>query len=556
MTLPSPSAPVLAPEEELVLPLTGRRSAAERLIPFFTSLVVTAGILIRIFHFSDNRSLWRDELYLGISLIKMSFWELATQPLAYEQKAPLGFLWAERLAVEVLGKGEMALRLFPLLCGIAALFAFVPVARYFLKPWAAMLAVALLALASPVVYHSVEAKQYSTELLASVLALLLYVRFHQKHSLKALFVWGLAGALLLWFSYSVIFVLAGIGMAVTLKMLRQEGWKAPLRYVPAFGLWVCSFAVTYVLFLGRYQDSQWLTVFFEKYCQAYLPVSFSPTALPKWLFMKANEIVKNPLGQTFKFAVASPAAFIVVRFFPLALLGAGMLLFARKSFSKFSVLVFPLLLALLASSLKQYPFYERLVLFLAPMFIMFICYAAQEILALLSGRTAVKLLLATLLLAPPMYNAVREITNPDYFLNKEKGREALLYINDQFKQGDAVYVYWNMWHVYDYYKEAYNLKFTALKGEDLKTVSEDEDTYLRKLSPGISQVKGHNRLWYLYDSYLRVNIGGFVEQPAWYFHKDYLPGQTPKAAFFNLGKEREEKFMEKDAVVLSYQLTP
>ncbi|MBC3542129.1 glycosyltransferase family 39 protein, partial [Rufibacter sp. H-1] len=89
----------------------------------------------------------------------------------YEQKAPLGFLWAERLAVELLGKGEMALRLFPLLCGLAALAAFVPVARHFLRPWAAALAVGLLALASPAVYHAVEAKQYSTELLASVLAL-------------------------------------------------------------------------------------------------------------------------------------------------------------------------------------------------------------------------------------------------------------------------------------------------------------------------------------------------------------------------------------------------
>ncbi|KAA3436788.1 glycosyltransferase family 39 protein [Rufibacter hautae] len=553
MTLPSPSTPVLAPVEELVLPSMARRSSTEKFISLFTWLAISAGILVRLFHYFDNRSLWRDELYLGISLIRMNFWELATQPLAYEQKAPLGFLWAERLAVEFLGKGEMALRLFPLLCGIAALFAFVPVAKYFLKPWAAMLAVAMLALGSPVVYHSVEAKQYSTELMASVLALLLYVRFHKQRSLGALFTWGLAGAVLLWFSYSVIFVLAGIGMAVSLKMLRQEGWKAPFRYLPAFGLWVCSFAVTYVLFLGRYQDSQWLTVFFEKYCQAYLPVSFS---LPKWLFMKANEIVKNPLGQTFKFAVASPVPFIVVRFFPLLLLGVGMVLFAKKSFSRFTVLAFPLLLALLASFLKQYPFYERLVLFLAPMFIMFICYCAQEILAFLSGRTAVKVLLATLLFSPPLYNAAREIITPDYFLNKEKGREALLFINEKFKEGDAVYVYWNMWHVYDFYKEAYNLKFNAVKGEDLKTVSANEGEYLRNLSPGLRQIRSHNRLWYLYDSYLRVNIGGFVDQPAWYFHKDYKPGQTPKTAFSSLGEVRGEQFTGKDAVVLSYQLVP
>ncbi|RNI22973.1 hypothetical protein, partial [Rufibacter latericius] len=364
------------------------------------------------------------------------------------------------------------------------------------------------------------------------------------------------GAGLLWFSYSAVFVLAGVGAAVGLRALRRGGLRALLGYAPAFGLWLASFAAVYALFLGRYQDSAWLTVFFEKYCQAYLPISFSPGTLFKWFFEKANEIVKNPLGQTFRFAVASPAPFILLRFFPLLLLGGGIALMLKKDFFKFSVLFFPVLLTLIASGLKFYPFYERLVLFLAPMFLLFIAYCAQEIISFFSERSSLKLMVVALLIAPPAYNGIREIYNPDYFLNKEKGREALLFINDRAKEGDVVYVYWNMWHVYSYYKEAYGLKFTAVEGKDLKTASANEAEYLKNLSPAFHQFQGNQRLWYLYDSYLRINIGGFVEQPAWYFDKNYLPGQTPDYAFSRFGKKKEEKFSEKDAAVSLYELTP
>ncbi len=524
-----------------------------------TWLAVGAGALLRLFHWVDNRALWRDELYLAASLVRRGFWELATGPLAYEQKAPLGFLWAERLAVELLGKGEMALRLFPLLCGLAALAAFVPVTHHFLRPWAAALAVGLLALASPAVYHAVEAKQYSTELLASVLALLLYVRLPARPGARALLGWGLAGAALLWFSYSAVFALAGTGLAAGLGALRRGGWRGALPYALPAALWLCSFAAVYALFLGRYQDSRWLTVFFEKYCQAYLPLSFSPATLFKWFFEKANEIVKNPLGQTFRFAVASPAVFVLLRFIPLVLLGGGMAVMLKKNFFRFTVLFFPVLLVLVASALKQYPFYERLVLFLAPMFLLFMVYCAQEIVGFVSKKmnaSAVQMALVAVLLAPPLYNAVREIYQPDYFLNKEKGREALLFINEKYKAGDAVYVYWNMWHVYDYYKEAYRLKFTAIKGEDLKTASANETEYLQNLTPSFRQLQGKKRLWFLYDSYLRINIGGFVEQPAWYFDANYMPGQTLEAAFSSSGKRMEEKFRGKDAVVSSFELAP
>ena len=84
-------------------------------------VVVFIGVFFRVFHFFHNRSLFIDELFLDINLIKMSFWELVAGSFMYEQKAPIGYLWAVKLCVLLLGKQEEALRLFSLLCGIGAL---------------------------------------------------------------------------------------------------------------------------------------------------------------------------------------------------------------------------------------------------------------------------------------------------------------------------------------------------------------------------------------------------------------------------------------------------
>ena len=95
--------------------------------------VITLGVAARTAHFFANRSLWLDEAMLGLNIGERSFAELL-QPLAFNQAAPLGFLWLEKLAVTLLGVSEMALRLFPLLAGIFGLFVFAVLGRRLLAP--------------------------------------------------------------------------------------------------------------------------------------------------------------------------------------------------------------------------------------------------------------------------------------------------------------------------------------------------------------------------------------------------------------------------------------
>lgn len=467
---------LLAPKNVTVI---SRREGAVNYLNKYSDRVllalVTAGIFLRIFHFFDNRSFWIDELYLNGNVIKMGFWELITKPMDYEQKAPLGYLWASKLAVILFGKGEKALRLFSLICGIGSLFFFTPVTRYFLKPWAALIAVGILAFGEPFVYHSTEAKQYSAELFASVMALYLFVKFHKSLDIKSFLIWGICGGFLVWFSYSSIFVLAGIAIVVSSSLLLNREWKNfSLKLIP-FTIWLFSFSLVYFFFLRKYEDSGWLKNFFEVMYDAYMPLPPSSKKNFVWFAYTHYMLLERNLGLLTKFGdhitdYSLIQTFFRMPFLPIILEVIGVFVLFRKNKYKFFIITLPIGLTLLASGFKVYPFYERFILFLAPLFIMLIVYGAQSA-AGSFGRNkgiAVASILFFLLLLPPFWNAIRFTLDPSHLYKKEYNREALLYANDRYKDGDAVYVYWTMNHAYKYYKDAYNLKYDALGRDDLR----------------------------------------------------------------------------------------
>ncbi|MGI4969508.1 MAG: glycosyltransferase family 39 protein [Janthinobacterium lividum] len=502
-------------------------------------ILLGLGFFFRLFHFFNNRSFFTDEITLSVSLIKLNFWQLATQPLAYEQKAPLGYLWASRLCVLVLGKQEQALRLFPLLCGLGGLVYFVPVARYFLRAWGTVLAVGLLALAYPAMYHAVEAKQYSTELFATVLALYLYINYHQEKALRPLLLWGVLGGLLLWFSFSTVFVLAGMGGAICLTALLQRDWKRFATYLIPCALWLLSFGILYVLFVSKYHKSEWLTYFFKIRNNAYLPIT-EPAAALQWLAVKFYAFLDHPLGMLLDVSIG-PTTF-TQHFFKLGWLSIPMLCvgaysLGRRHWQWFLVFFLPFVLTLAASAVTQYPFHERLTLFLLPIAVLVLAYGTQQVGRFSPFGFRLMPLLLFLLLAIPLANMSRQAIQARRFYNQSYYREMLLYVNDRVRAGDGVYVYWNMRPAYEYYKEAYHLKYTAVEGSYVKNKSVNQADYLRNLQPDFISFKGKKRLWYVYDVNIRDAIGDFVEYPAWYFDPNHMPGILLNNYFSSLGKQ-------------------
>src|SRR5262245_56132253 len=76
--------------------------------------IVALGLALRALPWIANRSLWADEAALALNVTRRSFAGLV-KPLDFDQGAPIGFLWIEKLATLAFGPGERALRLVPLL---------------------------------------------------------------------------------------------------------------------------------------------------------------------------------------------------------------------------------------------------------------------------------------------------------------------------------------------------------------------------------------------------------------------------------------------------------
>lgn len=519
-------------------------------------IVCLLGTALRLFHYFYNRSLWMDEVYLSSSFLHFNYTELATRALDHDQKAPIGFLWLVKLAVDSFGKNEMALRLVPLIAGIISLFLFTRVCRYFLKPAAQILALCIFAFAPALIYHSVEIKQYSTECLASVFALYLFVRFkdHQEWNKKIL--WGLSGAIALWFSYSVIFILAGIAGGMSWYDLLKKNWKPLFNNSVPFGIWMLSFAVNYLLFTHRQAESQWVVYFFKTY-DNFMPFPPHSVQQLKWFPRNFQSMMDYPMGLVWdlqEFNKGFIFKILSIPFIPVIILVTGLISLFKTQKRNFYVLIFPVLLMLLASGLYLYPLLERFWVFIAPVFILFIAYGFEYYQHKIKASWITRLLFLLIVIGPITQSAY-SLLYPEKFYKHKKSfeRESLTYISNHFKAGDAVYNYWNNYPGFDVYKVMLPLKFKAVEGRDLRKSSADLATYNQNLRSDFAHFAGKKRVWVIFNNQFLTDIGDLIDDPKWYYKNPFTPNENLIRQFGKIGRP-VKKIEQRDVTVYLFEL--
>jgi hypothetical protein len=480
--------------------------------------IIFAGIALRLYQYFDDRSLWEDEIYLSTGIVKLSFFQLLHQTLDFQQKAPVGYLLVVKLCTMVFGPREMGLRLFPLLCGIASLFVFRPVARYFLKNMGIVVAMGILAFAPPLVYHAVEAKQYCVELFATILLLYTYTQYHDKTDMRSLILWGVWGAVIAWFSYSSVFVMAGMALTVGLSYLIKKQWSTLFKLTVPFALWFGSFAVNYIIFTQKDAHTGWLVYFFVKH-DAFMPLS---ARCIEWLSAHIVGFFNYPLGLSW--TVVYKKGFLHEMLYRMAwipiifsLLGVYYLIRNNRNLLLFIVSTFLIVLA--ASAVKLYPFHERLTVFLAPLAILLLASGCEVVFSEQKLKNVWRWALVLLMLIGPAKNSIAEVLNTGLFGDYKKSyhREAFEYLNSHYQPGDTVYVYWNdlpAWHLY---KKLYPLKYITVEGTDFRYTSHSFTDYFNKLDTEFKPFMGKKRVWVLNNNYFDIEIGDYVGQPAWYY---------------------------------------
>ncbi len=447
--------------------MTGPRPIAERLALAAGWLAVTAGAGLRLARFLGDRSLRGDEAALAVNILGRSARSLLGR-LDFNQAAPAGFLLLEKGVTALLGDGEPALRLVPLVAGIAALALFLPLARRTLGPWAGVSAVAFFAATWRPIFYAAEVKQYTLDLLVTVTALLLAMPLlEEAPAPRRWWLLGGFGAVAVWLSHPSPFVLAGIGLTLASVHLRrgrraQAGvasagptarrigaagrrwaWTAPVRRDLAIGaLWLASLALCYEVNLRHVGESAALVAYWGGAFAPFPPTTFAALA---WYGRTFLHLLENPVGMT-----AWPG---VIGF----ALGVAALLWRQPA--KGALILAPLAVAFAASAARLYPLADRVALYLVPVFALVVA-ASIDLLARIAGwRGTLAGCLAFCFVAVPAARA--SLAMPEEW-NRIELRPLAGYLAGRARPGDLVYAY-ALYEPWLYYARRFDLAGLELR---------------------------------------------------------------------------------------------
>ncbi len=325
-----------------------------KFLRYLSLFLVISGTAIRLIQYFNNRSLWFDEVNLALNMVNRSYGEL-TQTLDHNQAAPLGFLWVEKLATQIFGNNEYALRLFPLVSNLVAFGVFYRLVYRYASPLAAPMAIALFAFGRYTLYFATELKQYSSDIaIALILFWFLTKIAHKILNSKEIIGYALLGSLVIWFSHPSIFMLAGIEGYYFLTAASKDRFKILFNRLLVYLAWLTSFGLFYFLTIAKTMNNEDLA---SSWSSRY-PATFWDI---EWLFDALGRFFYNPMGFTGITDGIGIFAFIF-----------GCVAWYSKNRTFLGALIAPFVATLAAAYLHQYPFRERLVVFLVPLGIIII----------------------------------------------------------------------------------------------------------------------------------------------------------------------------------------
>jgi uncharacterized membrane protein len=457
--------------------------------------LILFGAAVRVAQYASNRSLWLDEAALALNIVNRSPGQLLL-PLDYHQGAPIGFLLMQWLSVKVLGNSEYALRLLPLVAGIATLFLFYVIARRTVGKTAALIGLALAAVSHYLIYYSAEAKQYSTDAAFAlvVIGLGLYLGRQPVRARQALFA-GFCGAGVIWFSHPAALMLAGVGVCIGLVCIGRREWRGLMWLALAVAIWLLSFSAAYLVSLGALSADRTLLAYWQFGFAPIVPLNLN------WYLTSFLKMFDDPGGMPQTGLAA--LAFIV-----------GLIALGRQSRFKLGLLGLPIVIAVFVSALQKYPFAQRMILFLVPIWLMLIAAGVADILRQTRKRTAmIGLALVSLLLIPPAADAAGILRAP---LVRVEIRPAVDYIRTHDQAGDLLYVYYAARVPFQYYAARLNLAPDAVS---IGQARSDWSGYFGE----VDQQRGNSRVWFLFSDVARNN--GANEKQLFLYQLDQIGRQ-------------------------------
>jgi hypothetical protein len=441
--------------------------------------LVLLGVALRLWEYFFNRSLYLDEILLARSIVGMPLWALLTKPLLMDQVAPRGFLLVERLAVTILGPSELALRLFPFLCGVASVILFRRLAARVLTGAGPALALFLFAIGVPLIRYGGDVKQYAMDIAAAIGLLMLALDLREKEATtKRLLLAGALGLVIVWFSQTAVLVMAGIGLGLAVDWLISRDRKAARELLIMIPLWAVG-AVAAVIAGVRSMTPATREFMDDFWAGGFFPRTLGVTAAPGWFWERLTSIFSDPTLLRYRW----PGVFLVVAL-------VGVVALWQRSRPVALLLVGPFVVSMAAAVAHQYPFRGRLIVWLVPSALIAAAAGAEWIRGRASAlHSAVGAALGAALVLAFLASPVMAMWEMPPPYDIEHWRALLSYLQSHRQAGDEVYVLPIQRIGMSFYGPGY-----GLQPRDWTTgVCEQTDT--RAYIEDVDRYRGARRLW-------------------------------------------------------------
>lgn len=381
-------------------------------------LIFVLGFYLRLKSYLINQSFNHDECALAWSVLNKSYVELF-EPLRFLQVAPPLFLAFIKTLINVFGTQEYIYRSYSFVSSVLSIIAFYFLTKNLFNTQKAVIVSNLLfALSFPLYYYASEFKPYSSDVLFSILSLLLIINLKPKNLSITLLILSL----FIWFSFPIIFFIL-----VILSLVVFDKKYFLKEKILSFSICLLNAVLFYFIYFLRvfnikcasmrnYWDSEFLSV------DTFIP------------------IIKSMLSFMFSSSFVIPI---------LILLGVFAFIKQKHIFIKF-VIGLSLVVAIF-SLMKLYPLFGRLILFLIPIFIVLLVKSIDK-------KEIILLLVLLICCIPQFDEAVDFLKKQTVYKAGTNPKEMVVFLKEHVLNDDIVFINTASNSDYIYYSQIYDLK--------------------------------------------------------------------------------------------------
>lgn len=407
---------------------------------FFLTIIVVFGILLRLKGLLINPSMWHDECSLAWN-IKFLYYSDFFGILNFSQMSPPFFMIATKVITTIFGFSDLSFRILPFLAGIGSIVTFYLLAEKTIKNKLAILfAVSLFAINQQLIDYSHEFKQYSSDVLFTIICLLFFLNLDiGRLNIKKTVFYGLVLAIIPWFSFTSVFIITGGIINLFLTNFKSNLNKKIILFI--------LLMVSGLIYLKIYLINNYI----------------GNSMVAEWqdCFLNLNPIFfLYILIENIKFLVYPITNALLLLIF----LIWGVIIFFKEKSLFINIVAISFILLIIASWMHFYPFLGRLILFLCPIFLLLIIKpfslipSRKEFISLIIICAVIHIFNSQILKIQEFIPTKPYNYNSCTYINKEYAHEMMIYLAKHLKKDDIIFVSNAADTEFIYYSSFYNFE--------------------------------------------------------------------------------------------------